>query len=209
MKTKTFTAKTAEEAIRLGLSEWNVGEDEVQIDIIEEASKGFLGFGQKDAVVRLTLLFDPVKIAEEFLGRIFQGMGIEATIHSEYSEGDLKIKVEDISSEDKGILIGKRGNTLDSLQYLTGLTVNKSNREQFIRVAIDVEDYREKREETLKQLALRMAEKAKKTRRSIKLEPMNPYERRTIHSALQGVQGISTYSEGAEPFRRVVIVQSK
>lgn len=208
MKTKTFTAKTVEEAVKLGLDEWNVGEDEVQIEVLEEASKGFLGFGQKDATVRLTLLFDPVKIAEDFIQRIFKGMGIRGSIRSEFSDGDLKVKIEEISSEDKGILIGKRGNTLDSIQYLVGLTVNKG-KEDYIRVAMDVEDYREKREETLKQLALRMAEKAKKTRRSIKLEPMNPYERRTIHSALQGVQGISTYSEGAEPYRRVVIVQSK
>lgn len=208
MKTKTFTAKTVEEAVKLGLSEWNVGEDEVQIEVLEESSKGFLGFGQKDATVRLTLLFDPVKIAEDFIRRIFEGMGIAGAIRSELTGGDLKVKIEEISSEDKGILIGKRGNTLDSIQYLVGLTVNKG-KEDYIRVAMDVEDYREKREETLKQLALRMAEKAKKTHRSIKLEPMNPYERRTIHSALQGVQGISTYSEGAEPYRRVVIVQSK
>lgn len=208
MKTETFTAKTAEEAIRLGLSAWKVDKEEVRIDIIEEASKGFLGFGQKDATVRLTLLFDPVKIVEDFLRRVFEGMGITGRIESEYSEGDLKIKIEEISSEDKGILIGKRGNTLDSIQYLAGLTVNKG-KEDYIRVAMNVEDYREKREETLKQLALRMAEKAKKTHRSIKLEPMNPYERRTIHSALQGVAGISTYSEGAEPYRRVVIVHNK
>lgn len=208
MKTKTFTAKTVEEAVKLGLSEWNVGEDEVQIEVLEEASKGFLGFGQKDATVRLTLLFDPVKIAEDFIRRIFEGMGIAGSIRSELTGGDLKVNIEEISSEDKGILIGKRGNTLDSIQYLVGLTVNKG-KEDYIRVAMNVEDYREKREETLKQLALRMAEKAKKTHRSIKLEPMNPYERRTIHSALQGVQGITTYSEGAEPYRRVVIVQGK
>lgn len=208
MKTKTFTAKTVEEAVKLGLSEWNVGEDEVKIEVLEEASKGFLGFGQKDATVRLTLLFDPVKIAEDFIRRIFEGMGIAGSIRSELTGGDLKVNIEEISSEDKGILIGKRGNTLDSIQYLVGLTVNKG-KEDYIRVAMNVEDYREKREETLKQLALRMAEKAKKTHRSIKLEPMNPYERRTIHSALQGVQGITTYSEGAEPYRRVVIVQGK
>ena len=120
-------------------------------------------------------------------------------------EGDILIvDIKDISSTDMGILIGKRGNTLDAIQYLLSLVINK-NKDSYIKVVVDTEGYRAKREETLVRLANKMAEKARYVKRPIKLEPMNPYERRIIHSALQNIQGITTYSEGDEPYRRVVI----
>jgi spoIIIJ-associated protein len=132
-------------------------------------------------------------------------MGIIA-LHDISMEDDImKIEINNISSSDMGILIGKRGNTLDSIQYLLSLAINK-DRENYLKVLLDAEGYRAKREETLKRLAKKMAEKAKYSKRPVKLEPMNPYERRIIHSALQEFDGVSTYSEGNEPYRRVVIV---
>jgi len=132
-------------------------------------------------------------------------MGIKANNQIRKEDNVLYIDVKDISPSDMGILIGKRGNTLDSIQYLLSLALNKK-REDYLKVVVDSEGYREKREETLIKLANKMAEKAKYSRRPVKLEPMNPYERRIIHSTLQSIDGVNTYSEGDEPFRRVVIV---
>lgn len=205
MRSVIKVSKTVDEAIKEALIELNVNKDDVKIEIIEEPSKGLFGLiGGKDAKVRVSVIYDPIEIADNFLSKVLNSMNISA-VNVVKKEGDsLIIDIKDISSTDMGILIGKRGNTLDSIQYLLSLVVNK-NKDNYIKVVVDAEGYRAKREETLIRLANKMAEKAKYVKRPIKLEPMNPYERRIIHSALQNIQGITTYSEGEEPYRRVVI----
>jgi spoIIIJ-associated protein len=206
MKFVIKTGKTVDEALRDALLELDSKEEDVKVEILDEPSKGLFGLiGAKEAKIKVTLINDPVKLADTFLSKIFDAMGIKASNQIRKEDNVLYVEVKDISPSDMGILIGKRGNTLDSIQYLLSLALNKK-REDYIKVVVDSEGYREKREDTLIKLANKMAEKAKYSRRPVKLEPMNPYERRIIHSTLQSVEGVNTYSEGDEPFRRVVIV---
>ena len=159
---------------------------------------------EKKAVVRSDEEIAAIKAdAEKFLNGVFHAMGLEVEIKMEYKaeEGNLDIE---FTGSDMGILIGKRGQTLDSLQYLVSLVVNKG-RQGYIRVKLDTEDYRKRRKETLENLAKSIAYKVRKTRKPVSLEPMNPYERRIIHSALQGNRYVETYSEGNEPYRHVVV----
>lgn len=205
MKSVVKVSKTVDEAIDEALMELNVKKEDVEIEIIDEPSRGFLGLiGSKDAKVKVTVVYDPIEIADIFLSKVLNTMGIDAINIINKKEDKLFIDITGICPKDKGIVIGKRGNTLDAIQYLLNLSVNR-NRENYIKVIIDVEGYRDKREQTLIRLANKMADKAKYTNKPIKLEPMNPYERRIIHFALQKVQNITTYSEGNEPYRRVVI----
>lgn len=205
MKVVTKTSKTVEDAVKEALIELDANEEDVEIEILEEASKGLFGLiGTKEAKVKVTLINDSEEIADKLLHKIISSMGIKYTNHMEKQGDILKIEITDIDPVDMGILIGKRGNTLDAIQYLLNLAVNK-NRPNYMKVVLDTEGYRAKREETLIRLANKMAEKAKYSRRAVKLEPMNPYERRVIHSTLQNFPGVVTYSEGEEPFRRVVI----
>ncbi|MGF7060735.1 RNA-binding cell elongation regulator Jag/EloR [Brassicibacter mesophilus] len=205
MKSIVKTAKTVDEAVNIALKELNAEKEDVTIEVLEEPSKGLFGLiGTKEAKVRVTSTNDPVEIAHDFLELIFSKMDIKGKIRTEKKGNDLLVNIEDISSSDMGILIGKRGATLDSLQYILSLVINK-NRDKYVRVLLDTENYRQKREETLIRLAKKMASKAKSLRKTVRLEPMNPYERRIIHSALQNDSSIVTYSEGEEPFRRVVI----
>lgn len=208
MRSVIKTSKTVEEAIKDALVELSVREEDVEIEIIEEPSKGLFGLiGVKEAKVKVTVVNDEIEIANKFLSKLLSSMNIKATNNIKREGSNLFVQIEEISPSDMGIIIGKRGNTLDSIQYLLSLAVNK-DRVDYLKVVVDTEGYREKREDTLIRLANRMAEKAKYSRRPIKLEPMNPYERRIIHSTLQNIDGITTYSEGDEPYRRVVI-QSK
>ena len=208
MRSVIKVSKTVEEAINEALIELDANEDDVNVEIIEEPSKGLFGLiGGKDAKIRVSLVYDPIEITENFLNKVLNSMGIKAFTLIKKEEDNILVDITDISSTDMGILIGKRGNTLDAIQYLLSLTLNK-NKGNYLKVIVDTEGYRSKREETLIRLANRMAEKAKYAKRPVKLEPMNPYERRIIHSALQNINGITTYSEGNEPYRRVVI-QSK
>lgn len=205
MRSVIKVSKTVDEAIKEALIELNANKEDVKIEIIDEPSKGLFGLiGGKDAKVRVSVVYDPIEIADNFLSKVLSSMNISA-VNVVKREGDILIvDIKDISSTDMGILIGKRGNTLDAIQYLLSLVINK-NKDNYIKVVVDTEGYRAKREETLVRLANKMAEKARYVKRPIKLEPMNPYERRIIHSALQNIQGITTYSEGDEPYRRVVI----
>ncbi|MGM0396140.1 MAG: RNA-binding cell elongation regulator Jag/EloR [Bacillota bacterium] len=206
MKFVVKTSKTVEEALKEALVELKATEKDVEYEVIEEASKGLFGFiGSKEAKIKVVLKNDPEETADKFLDGILKGMGIIALYDISIEDDIMKIDINNISSSDMGILIGKRGNTLDSIQYLLSLAINKE-RDNYLKVILDAEGYRAKREETLKRLANKMAEKAKYSKRPVKLEPMNPYERRIIHSALQEFEGVSTYSEGNEPYRRVVIV---
>ncbi|MGX8796508.1 RNA-binding cell elongation regulator Jag/EloR [Fusibacter sp. JL298sf-3] len=201
MKFVEKSGRSIEEALRLALIDLEADRDNVEYEVIEEGSKGFLGFGAKDYVIRVSKKNSVLDDAENFITSIFREMNIKATLEMALEEEVLKINM---IGEDMAILIGKRGQTLDSLQYLISLVVNK-NQDQYIRVVLDTENYRFKRKQTLESLAEKLANKVKKTRKNVVLEPMNPYERRIIHSALQNNSSVSTKSEGDEPYRKVVI----
>jgi len=195
------SAKTVEEAIESALRELEATEDMVDVEILEVGSKGILGIGARPARVRATLKYDPERIAKEFIREIGRAMGVDITTEIELKDKQLSITM---SGSHMGVLIGKRGQTLDSLQYLTNLVVNKGDA-PYIAVTLDAENYRQRRRETLEALAINIAKKVKQTRRNVKLEPMSPYERRIIHSILQNDKYVSTFSEGEEPYRNVVI----
>jgi len=196
------TAKTVEAAVELALRELDVSRDNVDVEVLEEANKGILGLiGNRDAKVKVTVRETKGEKAEEFLNEIFEKMHVDAEIDIEEDDSNVYLT---INGDDIGIVIGRRGETLDSLQYLTSLVVNKQD-EPYKRVVIDIENYRQKREDTLIKLANRLADKVKRYRKSITLEPMNPYERRIIHSTLQDNRYVRTYSLGDEPNRKVVI----
>lgn len=268
----TVSAKTLDDAITEALIQLGVTSDQLDYDVIEKGSAGFLGIGMKQAVIRARKKAEPkpepkqeykkaepvvkehkpldniikqeekksekkqeelvkevhtkeekqieevsrkkpevklaeveegtVKACEKFLHDVLKAMDMEVEITSEVDEeGALSIKM---TGNNMGILIGKRGQTLDSLQYLTNRIANKMQ-DGYVRVKLDTEDYRKRRQETLEILAKNIAHKVRKTRRPVSLEPMNPYERRVIHSALQGDKSVTTHSEGEEPYRRVVV----
>lgn len=196
------SAKTEEKAIEEAVRRLNVSSaDELNIEVVEKAAKGFLGFGSKDAVIKASVKFNPEKVAKEFLREMFVAMGIIVNIETELKEKQILIN---LSGSDMGILIGKRGQTLDSIQYLVNLVVNKGDA-PYLSITIDTENYRQRRKETLESLAYNLAKKVKQTGKKVVLEPMNPYERRIIHSSLQNNKYVTTYSEGEEPYRNVVI----
>ena len=198
-------AKTKEEAISLALAEIGADESEVEIEIVEEGSKGFLGLGGKDAVVKVTYNPDSEKRATDFLNKIFEITNEDVTVESEIDGEILKIN---LSGPDMGIVIGKRGETLDALQHLTSLVVNRGDK-SFLKVSLDAENYREKRNVALEELAGKLANKVMRTGRNQTLEPMNAYERRIIHSALQNHETVTTYSIGQGVNRKVVIALKK
>lgn len=203
MKSIESIGKNFDEALNNALSELNVTREKVEVDIIEEGSKGLFNiFGSKPTKLKVTLKNDYKEDAKEFLSKVLSAMNLEGNI--EIIEDDKSI-LFNISGDNMGTIIGYRGDTLDSLQYLLSLVVNKNHDMPYKRVILDTENYRKKREETLKRLADKTAYKVLKNRRSFKLEPMNPYERRVIHAALQGRSDICTYSEGEEPYRRIVV----
>lgn len=198
-----MTGKTVEEAIQNALKELNLTEDKVDIKIIDEGSKGlFKIFKGKDARIEVTIKEDYKEDARKFLRDVLNSMGVLAEIKVKEENNVLKIN---LIGPNMGLIIGYRGETLDSLQYLVSLVVNRNNEGPYKRVNLDTENYRAKREETLKRLAGKIALKVKKTNKPVRLEPMNPYERRIIHSALQNDSSIVTYSEGEEPYRKVVV----
>ncbi|NLZ47665.1 MAG: protein jag [Clostridiales bacterium] len=203
MKIIEMTGKTVEDALKAALSELNVTEDRVEVEVLDEGSKGlFKLIGAKPARIKVKVKKDYIYEAKTFLRDVLNSMGVKAEIRIKEEDDVLKIN---LVGPDMGIIIGYRGETLDSLQYLVSLVVNKDQDDEYKRVLLDTENYRAKREETLKRLANKTAYKVRKTGRSFKLEPMNPYERRIIHSALQNDQYVETFSEGEEPYRRVVI----
>ncbi len=195
------TAKTKDEAIALALEELGAEIDDVQVEVIEEGSKGFLGIGNKEAVVKVTVVPNPEKRAKSFLGGLFDIMGEEVTVETSIDNDTMNVE---LSGPDMGIVIGKRGETLDALQHLTSLCVNRGDNE-FLKVSLDTENYRAKRVAALESLAGKLANKVMKTRRNTTLEPMNAYERRIIHTALQDHEYVTTYSIGQGVNRKVVI----
>lgn len=206
MKFVEKTASTVEEAIELALLDLNANELEVDIEVLDEAKKAILGlFGGKQAKVRVTKRVNVEDTAKQFLSSMLDKMGIDAKLSVKLKQNSLYI---DMSGKEMALLIGRRGQTLDSLQYLVSLVVNK-DRDEYLRVILDTENYRQKRKDTLEKLAFKLANRAKKIKKDITLEPMNPYERRIIHSALQNNKFVSTRSEGEEPYRKVVIFLNK
>ena len=182
-------------------------DDKLEYEVVEEGSSGFLGIGAKPAIIRAKAKSSVADVAKDFLKDVFEAMNMVVVVDVKYDEENKNIDIE-LSGDEMGVLIGKRGQTLDSLQYLVSLVVNKDS-EEYIRVKVDTEDYRKRRKETLENLAKNIAYKVKRTKRSVSLEPMNPYERRIIHSALQNDKYVTTHSEGEEPFRRVVVTLKK
>lgn len=202
MKTIEFTGKTVESALENALSELKVSKDKVEYTITDEGSKGFLSFGSRPAKIRVTLKKNIIEDCKKFLEEILSKMGIDSEVSIKEEKEKVFVFVD---GEDVGGIIGYRGETLDSIQYLLNVFVNKQNKGTYKRVILDAGSYRVKREETLKKLALKTAYKVKKYGRSMKFEPMNPYERKIIHSTLQNDNKITTHSEGQEPFRRIVV----
>lgn len=198
-----ISAKTVNEAIINACQKLGVTSDKLDYIVVEEGTSGFLGIGAKPALIKAGVKFSIADNAKRFLKEVFEAMNMTVLVSVEYDEENKTIDI-DLSGDEMGVLIGKRGQTLDSLQYLVSLVVNKGV-EDYIRVKVDTENYRQRRKETLENLAKNIAYKVKRTKRSVSLEPMNPYERRIIHSALQGDKYVSTHSEGDEPFRRVVV----
>jgi len=195
------TDKTVDLAVASALKHLGVTRDEVEVEILEAGSKGFLGMGAKPAKVKVGVLYDPEKIARDFIKEMTVAMGLLVEIEVEISGKNMDIV---LSGENMGILIGKRGQTLDSMQYLVSLAVNKGTA-PFLSVTVDAENYRKRRKESLENLALNIARKVKATKRPVTLEPMSTYERRIIHAVLQGEKQIVTHSEGSDPYRNIVI----
>ncbi len=228
------SGKTLDDAITEACQKLTVTSDRLDYEVIEKGSNGFLGIASKPAVIKARIKSENEVVKEtvkevsyeekkstdkktvvtghyadpkEFLEKVFAAMNMDVSIDVKMDEVENEMTI-DLKGDEMGVLIGKRGQTLDSLQYLTSLVVNKGN-SNYIRVKVDTENYRKRRKDTLENLAKNLAYKVKRTKRPVTLEPMNPYERRVIHSALQNDKYVSTHSEGEEPFRRVVITLNK
>ena len=232
-----FTGKTVDDAITEACQKFTITSDRLEYEVVEKGTGGIFGFAAKPAIIKARV-FDPNAPKEEapkkeapgkeevseakedakksdaavpaadpkeFLDKVFDAMNMKVDIAVETVENEMNIE---LSGEDMGVLIGKRGQTLDSLQYLTSIVVNKG-RKEYIRVKVDTENYRSRRKETLENLAKNLAYKAKRTKNPVSLEPMNPYERRIIHSALQNDKYVTTHSEGEDPYRKVIITPVK
>lgn len=207
MEYREFSAKTVNDAITEALIQLGVTSEQLEYEIIEKGSAGFLGINSKKAIIKARkkeTLEDKVR---KFLEDMLQAMNIDATVELNYDEASKNMDIE-LKGKEMGLLIGKRGQTLDSIQYLVSIVANKDT-EEYIHVKLDTENYRKRRRETVENLAKNLAYKVKRTRKPVSLEPMNAYERRVIHSALQNDKYVSTYSEGEEPYRHVVIALKK
>lgn len=206
MKQVEKMGRTVEEAIELALGELNVSKDKANIEVLDEGNKGVFGlFGGKECKVRVTAQSETEERARTFLNSIFSAMDMPVSMDFNESSEALEIS---LGGQGMGVLIGRRGENLDALQYLVSIVVNRGDQE-FVRVILDSENYRQKRKETLVSLANRLAARVARDRKNITLEPMNPYERRIIHSALQDNKYVETGSVGDEPNRRVVISYKK
>lgn len=203
MEWKEITAKTVDEALTAAMLELGTTIENIEYEVLEKESNGFLGIFGKPARIKARVKMTVEGQVKKFLDDVFRAMQISASCKVTYDKDNSLIEIN-IDGDEMGVLIGKRGQTLDSLQYLVSLVVNK-NSDSYIKVKLDTENYRERRKETLENLAKNIAFKVKRTRKPVALEPMNPYERRIIHSALQNDKFVETYSEGEEPYRKVVI----
>lgn len=201
------TAKTVDDAIIEAGIKLGVSTENIEYEVIEKETSGFLGLNKKPARIRAKQKEEEKSPIENFLTKVFAAMGINAEAEINFNEDDKTMNIN-LTGDDMGILIGKRGQTLDSLQYLASLVVNKDS-DTYIKVKLDTENYRERRKDTLENLAKNIANKVRRTRRPVALEPMNPYERRIIHSVLQNNKYVETHSEGEEPYRKVIVSLKK
>ena len=202
-----ISAKTVDDCLTEACLKLGTTSDKLEYEVIEKGSNGFLGIGSKNALIKVCKKFSVEDDVREFLNKVFSAMEMEVEILINKDAANKYIDVE-LKGDDMGVLIGKRGQTLDSLQYLTNLAINKNSNEYY-KVKIDTEDYRNRRKETLENLAKNISYKVKRTKRAVSLEPMNPFERRIIHSALQNDKYVATHSEGEEPYRHVVVTLKK
>ena len=207
MDFKEFKAKTVDDAITDALVEFETTSDNLEYEVIEEGSSGPFGLFSKDAVIRARKKEEPKDPLAAFLENVLEKMEIEAAIEIDTDEEEKVININ-IEGEDTRDLIGKKGQTLDSLQYLASIVANR-DKEEYYRVKLDTKNYRERRQKTLENMAKNTANKVRKTRRKVVLDPMNPYERRIIHSYLQNEKHVTTKSEGEEPYRKVVVYYKK
>ena len=196
-----------EEALQNGAGQLGVLPEDLQYEVLVEPKKGILGIGKVQAKLKVCYVADPADLALDFIRTLLSNMNAEAIVEMEKTASDERLIK--ISGKDAGSLIGYHGETLDALQYLANLAANKKSDENddrnYTRILVDIENYREKRAETLKALARRMAQRVLKYKRNVTLEPMSAYERRIIHSEIQGIEGVTTYSVGADNNRKVVI----
>ena len=203
MEYREFTGKTVEDAVMEATIKLETTSDRMEYEVLEKGSNGFLGIGSKPARIRARKVMETAERAEKFLMDVLEAMDLKATVSMEENKEDRTLDIV-LAGYDMGVLIGWRGQTLDSLQYLVSLVVNKGE-DDYIRVKVDTENYRQRRKDTLENLAKNIASKVRRTGKPVTLEPMNPYERRVIHSALQNDRYVETHSEGEEPFRKVVV----
>lgn len=208
-KSLELKSKTQQEAIASALEKFNkenlnVVEGDLEVEVLETPSKGFLGLiGSREGTYRITVVKEEeIDIARNFVENILKNAKLDANVNVVQEKNLIKVSIE---GKEAVCLIGRRGETLDSIQLLTGLALNKINKDSHMRVLVDIENYRSKREESLVKYANKVARDVKKTKRTRKLDYMNPYERRIIHSALQNDKYVITYSEGTDPYRRLVI----
>lgn len=200
-------SKSKEDAISQAIEELKVSEKDLKIEIVQEPTKGFLGFiGAKEGLYRFKVIKTESDIAKEFVENILKNSNVEAKVNVTQDNNLIKV---DIEGKEAACLIGRRGETLDSIQFLTGLALNKINKDSHMRVLVDIENYRSKREESLIRYANKAAREVARTKKIKKLDYMNPYERRIIHSTLQNDKFVKTYSEGVDPYRRLVIEYKK
>lgn len=206
MKETIVYGKTVALALKRGAEELGVDESKAEYEVLEEPKKGFFGIGASDAKLRVYYQPSPAEIAADFVKNLLMNMQVEADVSIEHEDAEgASIAV---NGEGLGLLIGRHGDVLDAVQHLAGLAANHG-RSGYYRITVDIENYRAKRAETLRQLARRMAEKTLRYRRSNTLEPMNAYERRIIHTEVQGIEGVTTYSIGSDADRRIVIALEK
>ena len=210
-KSLELRSKSQEEAIQKAIEQLNVDKEDIEdikVEVIEEPSKGFLGFiGAKDGLYKITLIekqieIKEIDIAKEFIETMLHNAKVNADVIATQEDNLIKINIK---GKEATCLIGRRGETLDAVQFLTGLALNKINKVSHCRVLVDIENYREKREQSLIRYANKVAREVAKTKKTKKLDYMNPYERRIVHSALQNDKYVITYSEGTDPYRRLVI----
>ncbi len=208
-KSLELKSKTQQEAIASALEKFNkenlnVAEGDLEVEVLETPSKGFLGLiGSREGTYRITVVKEEeIDIARNFVENILKNAKLDANVNVVQEKNLIKVSIE---GKEAACLIGRRGETLDSIQFLTGLALNKINKDSHMRVLVDIENYRSKREESLVKYANKVARDVKKTKRTRKLDYMNPYERRIIHSTLQNDKYVITYSEGTDPYRRLVI----
>lgn len=203
MKKIVVRGKSIEEAVRNGLQQWNTTEDRVKIQVLEQPSKGLFGIiGAKDAKVELELIPDAVEEAIHFLQEVFKTMSVQVRIEQKSTRDGLELH---LFGSELGMLIGRRGQTLDALQYLVNIVANRYSTSH-MRIILDAEQFRERRKKTLEELAARLADKVIRSKKEVVLEPMTPQERKVIHAKLQDHPKVRTFSRGEEPNRRVVIV---